>query len=61
MLAGLLALLAMNLWQGRTTERALDRISVQLDAKERARIDMLEARVIVLEKALTRMETRQEE
>jgi cell division protein FtsB len=61
MLAGLLALLALNLWQGRNTERAIERVSTQLDAQEQARIDMLEARVISLEKTQARLRAKIEE
>ena len=55
LLVALLAALFLDFWQDRQTEKALTAISQQLDANERARIDMLEARIIALEKTQARL------
>ena len=54
-------MLAVVLWQGRAMEKSLDRLQVQLDAREQARIDMLEARVISLERKTAKLEAKAEE
>ena len=66
--AAILALVLWGQWSGQRqamasdemTRQALERISQQLDAKEQARIDMLEARIIALEKTQARLRARTE-
>ncbi|MHC5066461.1 MAG: hypothetical protein ACYTG5_21100 [Planctomycetota bacterium] len=57
----LAALLALNFWQGVTTQRSIEQVSSQLDAKKQAEIDMLEARIIALEKTQARLRAKVEE
>ena len=61
LVAGLVALFALNAWQSSRLEDSLNRIGRQLDAQEQARIDMIEARVIALEKTQARLRAKIEE
>jgi len=53
-------LLGLVVYQGQQVERSLDRIGHQLDAQEQARIDLLEARIVALEKTQARLRARLE-
>lgn len=54
------ALMLLSLWMNyhsqQAVQRSLDGISQQLDAKEQARIDMLEARIISNERVIARLQ-----
>ena len=65
MLGIALLVIGLALWTNylgqRQVIRSLDSLSQQLDAKEQARIDLLEARVIALEKTQARLRAKVEE
>ena len=60
LILALVLVVALVLWQGRSTEKTLTRLEAQLDAKEQARIDLLEARVIVLEKNVAELKAKED-